>query len=55
MPTKRKKKFEKMSKMMEGFCFITAVIGFNRANTGKDKDVNEHCYIIQQEYLNPVP
>lgn len=36
-----------MSKMMEGFCFITLVIGFNRANTGKDKDDNEHCYIAR--------
>jgi hypothetical protein len=42
MPTIRKKKFGKMSKMMEGVCFIIVVIGSNRANTGKDKDDDDH-------------
>jgi hypothetical protein len=38
IPTKREKKFRKTFEKMEGFSFVTPVIGLNRSNTGKEDD-----------------
>jgi hypothetical protein len=38
LPTKREKKFGKTFEKMEGFSFVTPVMGLDRPNTGKEDD-----------------
>jgi hypothetical protein len=39
--TEKEKNFNKTYKMMEEFCFLISVTGFNRHNTGKDELPNK--------------